>query len=50
LKKPEETDIDRLRSETQKSLSEAERRIALLEGQVKKIIGRLNSGPGVCIG
>jgi hypothetical protein len=49
LKKPEETDIDRLRREMQKSLSEQERRFTLLEGKVKKIIENINRQSGLRI-
>jgi hypothetical protein len=45
MKKPEETDIDRLRHE----MKEQERRIALLEAQVKRIMENINRQPGVHI-
>jgi hypothetical protein len=49
LKKPEETDVDRLRREMETRLKEQERRITLLEGQIKTIISNNNSRPGVRI-
>jgi hypothetical protein len=49
-KKPEETDVERLRREMGKKLEDQERRIRALEGKVNTIISNNNSSPGKHIG
>jgi hypothetical protein len=49
-KKPTETDVDQLRRELEKRIAENERRIAVAEGKINKIIQNINSRPGPQIG
>ncbi len=46
MTKQPETGVDQLRREMEKKLIDQQRRIELLEGQVKKIISNINSSPG----
>jgi hypothetical protein len=48
-KQPAETEVDTLRRETEKRMQEYERRIGVLEGQIRKIIQNINSRSGLRI-
>jgi hypothetical protein len=45
-KQPTENDVDRLRREMETRMKEYERRTAVLEGQIRKIIQNINGRPG----